>query len=207
MELSAASVSGSTDTNKEDDEIFISDNGYLKYFPQATFILKQNMELIENNEHGETAITNSDVGLTFNQRLHFNCKESDNYVKEIIHKLRNNYHVCSSEKFILRNSDMQHRVCTITLESLNENSNLILTVHQSKSSQEKMMQSLTRVYKLTSNESEIIKMMVQKLKPKEIAHELGISLNTVRSDLRTLYAKMQVHSYNEAQTKAIRLVY
>ena len=187
MELSAASVSGSTDTNKEDDEIFISDNGYLKYFPQATFILKQNMELIENNEHGETAITNSDVGLTFNQRLHFNCKESDNYVKEIIHKLRNNYHVCSSEKFILRNSDMQHRVCTITLESLNENSNLILTVHQSKSSQEKMMQSLTRVYKLTSNESEIIKMMVQKLKPKEIAHELGISLNTVRSDLRTLY--------------------
>ena len=102
---------------------------------------------------------------------------------------------------------MQHRVCTIALESLNENSNLILTVHESEASQVKMMQSLARIYKLTESESEIIKMMVQRLKPKEIAYELGISLNSVRSHLRTLYVKMQVHSYNEAQTKAIRLVY
>ena len=210
MELSAASFSGSKDTNKELDDNLISNNGYVKClmnFPQAIFLLKQNMELIENNEHGKTAIANAYVGLSINQKLYFKCKESDNYVKEIIHKLRRNYHLCSSEKFILRNSDMQHRVCTIALESPNENSNLVLTIHEGEASQEKMMQSLARVYKLTRNESDIIKMMVQRLKPKEIAYELGISLNTVRSHLLTLYAKMQVHSYNEAQTKAIKLVY
>ena len=49
-------------------------------------------------------------------------------------------------------------------------------------------------------------MMVAGLKPKEIAYEIGISLNTVRSHLRTLYAKMQVRDYNEALTLAVRLL-
>ena len=177
-----------------------------KYFPQPVFRLQQDMVLVETNDQGNIAISENQIGLKQNNKLHFNSRDNDNYVRDIINTLTRNVDSIPSERFILRSIDMQHRVFTIALESPNKKANLILTIHDDLSSKERMMQSFTRAYGLSSSESKIIKMMVKGLKPKEIAFELGISLNTVRSHLRTLYAKMQVRSYNDALTQAIKLI-
>jgi len=65
---------------------------------------------------------------------------------------------------------------------------------------------VARAFGLSSSETKIVALMVAGKKPKEIAYDTGLSLNTVRTHLRTLYAKMQVRDYNEALTQAVRLL-
>lgn len=59
-------------------------------------------------------------------------------------------------------------------------------------------------YHLTSQELELLKLLVEGHVYKTAAHELGITTNTVSFHLRNVYAKLQVHSKAEAVAKALR---
>ncbi len=57
---------------------------------------------------------------------------------------------------------------------------------------------------LSGREQEVLRCLVRGLAYKQVAAELGISLDTVRSHIRKLYKKLQVHSVAEAVSRAIR---
>lgn len=57
---------------------------------------------------------------------------------------------------------------------------------------------------LTARESEVLEMMAQGLANKEIAARLGISENTVKFHLASMYGKLGVSSRTEAVTAALR---
>jgi len=57
---------------------------------------------------------------------------------------------------------------------------------------------------LSVREQEVLRCLVQGLAYKEVAHELSISIDTVRSHIRRLYKKLRVHSVAEAVSRAIR---
>ena len=59
-------------------------------------------------------------------------------------------------------------------------------------------------YKLTEQEKQILKMLVDGHHYKTAAHELGISIHTVSFHLRNIYSKLHVHSKTEAVAKALR---
>lgn len=59
-------------------------------------------------------------------------------------------------------------------------------------------------YKFTPREKDILQSLVEGNSYKMIAASLGISLNTVRQYIRSIYEKLQVHSMNEAVAKAIK---
>jgi DNA-binding NarL/FixJ family response regulator len=59
-------------------------------------------------------------------------------------------------------------------------------------------------YKLTEQEKQILKMLVDGHHYKTAAHALGISIHTVSFHLRNIYAKLHVHSKTEAVAKALR---
>lgn len=59
-------------------------------------------------------------------------------------------------------------------------------------------------YKLTEQEKQILKMLVDGHHYKTAAHELGISIHTVSFHLRNVYSKLHVHSKTEAVAKALR---
>ena len=59
-------------------------------------------------------------------------------------------------------------------------------------------------FDLTEREREVLQGLVEGLAYKEVAHHLGISHDTVRSHVRGVYAKLQVHSVAEAVSRAIR---
>ncbi len=181
----------------------------LKHYPQAIFLLSRDMTLLDTNDLGEEAIAHQWIGV-IHGKLHFNNSENNAYVKCIAQRL------CAplggvelsgprSERFILRNLDMVCRPYTMTRES-NDGDNLLLSIQADITCCDRKMECLSRAFSLTTSEARIVKMMVTGLKPKEIAYEAGISLNTVRSHLRTLYAKMHVNSYNDALTYAIKLL-
>lgn len=59
-------------------------------------------------------------------------------------------------------------------------------------------------YRLTKQETRILKMLVEGHHYKTAANELGISINTISFHLKNIYNKLQVHSKTEAVAKALR---
>lgn len=59
-------------------------------------------------------------------------------------------------------------------------------------------------YDLTEKEREVLGHLVSGLSYKMVAAEMGVGINTVRTHITGVYAKLQVHSVSEAVVKAIR---
>lgn len=57
---------------------------------------------------------------------------------------------------------------------------------------------------LTDREQEVLRCMVQGMAYKQVARHLDISIDTVRSHVRSVYSKLQVHSVAQAVSRAIR---
>jgi DNA-binding NarL/FixJ family response regulator len=57
---------------------------------------------------------------------------------------------------------------------------------------------------LTPHEIRILKLLVEGHNYKTAADELGVSINTIRFHMRSIYEKLQVHSKSEAVSKALR---
>lgn len=181
----------------------------LDYFPQALFFISSNFELLRVNKLGHKAIASHLVTIR-GSKLHFNSPESDMLMRAVVQRLclcdDKTYAtgICS-ERIILRNIDGQYRSFTLSRQSF-DNTNFILSIQNDLVINDDRTRALAHAFSLSQAELKILKMMVQGLKPKEIAFEIGVSLNTVRSHLRTLYAKMQVNGYDEALTYAIKLL-
>jgi DNA-binding NarL/FixJ family response regulator len=59
-------------------------------------------------------------------------------------------------------------------------------------------------FELTERELEVLRCLVQGMSYKRTAQQLDISLDTVRSHIRSVYSKLQVHSVAEAVSRALR---
>jgi DNA-binding NarL/FixJ family response regulator len=59
-------------------------------------------------------------------------------------------------------------------------------------------------YRLTPQEIELLKLLVEGHHKKTAADAMGISVNTVSFHLKNVYGKLQVHSKTEAVAKALR---
>ena len=59
-------------------------------------------------------------------------------------------------------------------------------------------------FELTERELDVLRCLVQGLSYKRTAHQLDISLDTVRSHIRSVYSKLQVHTVAEAVSRALR---
>jgi DNA-binding NarL/FixJ family response regulator len=62
----------------------------------------------------------------------------------------------------------------------------------------------TANYRLTAQETELLKLLIEGHYKKTAAHALGISFHTVSFHLKNIYDKLQVHSKTEAVAKALR---
>jgi DNA-binding NarL/FixJ family response regulator len=59
-------------------------------------------------------------------------------------------------------------------------------------------------YQLTPHEIRILVLLVEGYNYKTAGDELGVSINTIRFHMRSIYEKLQVHSKSEAVAKALR---
>lgn len=62
----------------------------------------------------------------------------------------------------------------------------------------------TQDYGLTPREMEILQLIVAGMTTKELAERIGLSIHTVDTHLRRIYAKLEVHNRSGAVAKALR---
>ena len=62
----------------------------------------------------------------------------------------------------------------------------------------------TASYRLTSQETELLKLLIEGHYKKTAAREMGIATSTVSFHLKNIYSKLHVHSKTEAVAKALR---
>jgi DNA-binding NarL/FixJ family response regulator len=60
-------------------------------------------------------------------------------------------------------------------------------------------------YKLAPRENQILKLLARGLLYKEIAEQLGLSITTVNSYVRSTYGKLRVHSRSQAVAKFLQI--
>jgi len=181
----------------------LSGMGLFNGFPQPVFLLNRDMYLVEKNIEGQFAIDRHLIGVIAG-RLHFNNNKNTQYVKHLIELMMSSKGNLV-ERFILPCVDGVYRAYTLTRHNSVE-ADLLLSIQDDVVSDERRIAPLARAFSLTPSETKVLSSMVMGNKPKEIAYELSVSLCTVRSHLRTLYAKMNVRNYNDALKEAIRLL-
>ncbi len=69
---------------------------------------------------------------------------------------------------------------------------------------QQIRQPASDMEKLTAREQEVLALLAKGYLYKEIASQLGISINTLRNHLRTIYDKLHVHSRTEATVKYLK---
>jgi DNA-binding NarL/FixJ family response regulator len=57
---------------------------------------------------------------------------------------------------------------------------------------------------LTPHEIRLLRLLVEGYRYEDVANQMGVSINTVRSHIKQIYSKLQVHSKSEAVAKALR---
>lgn len=65
-------------------------------------------------------------------------------------------------------------------------------------------QTTNENYNLTAQEKKVLQLLVDGKSYKLIAAELFVAIDTIKSHVRNIYAKLQVHSATEAVSKAIK---
>lgn len=73
------------------------------------------------------------------------------------------------------------------------------------STAERTASSVTLVEQLTDREIAVLRLLPSRLSNREIAHELYVSVNTVKSHVKSIYRKLGVTTRNSAVSKAVAL--
>lgn len=87
-----------------------------------------------------------------------------------------------------------------------EYSEILLTVKEGKICLDEELNAVAKAFNLTLTETDVVHYMSKAYCPKEISNEMGISVNTVRAHLRSIYSKIGVRGYNKALRLILQLV-
>jgi two-component system nitrate/nitrite response regulator NarL len=120
-----------------------------------------------------------------------------NYIKKAIEKGAKGYVLKSTSKEMLIDA----------IQKVAEGINFYdprLTTILLNDSQETSQKKQSEQVKLTPREIDILKLIAQNKKTKEIADILFISVNTVQSHKKNLYSKLNIHSVSELVTYAFQ---
>ena len=187
----------------------------MHYFSQPIFLLDRSMNLLESNLSGEQAIESNIVRLIAG-KLHLSSPKQDLEIATAIKNLcaaetNADKPNISSKRFVFLTSNLQYHAFKLSVtkpdSSVPDSGDILLSITQEITECSAAdLECLSNAFSLSTCEINILKLMIRSLKPKEIAYEDGVSLNTVRFHLRTIYAKMQVNSFNEALVTAVRLM-
>ncbi|MBF0198979.1 MAG: response regulator transcription factor [Planctomycetes bacterium] len=115
--------------------------------------------------------------------------------------------MCSGASGYLLKSGLKDEISYVIREVIDGGAPMTPTVAKKVLSQFSNIHTPTKSvkdYKLSDREIEVLRCMADGLIKKEIAHELHLSIHTINSHIRSIYAKLHVDTNTGAVAKSIR---
>lgn len=187
----------------------------ISHLPTASFLVDRQLRVVDSNgaakrlvDHGAVSIRDSalSLGSTDNTQLARFAAQRVTSAAMSTHQLEP-----LSERLYLKLDGKT--LFSITVSKANVESPYLLLcisgdldIAADQRTPCKRVQQFAKTFGLSKCETRVIALMIQGQKPKQIAYNSNISVHTVRSHLRALYAKMQVRDFNDALILSVRLL-
>lgn len=109
--------------------------------------------------------------------------------------------ICAGASGYLLKKNVSEKLVPAILEVMNGGAPMSATI--AKMVINSMHKKTVNEYNFTPKENEILKLLCKGLSYKMIAAQTGLAFETIRSYIKNIYEKLQVHSATEAVSKAI----
>lgn len=164
------------------------------------FVLSSCGTVINANARAEALIQQGLISSGRTGKLDYGNSDYNKSVGDILANLNAGRTSCA--KLLKRLPDENWVVFEFTTAKYLGDKEIVLTVKQCETNHQDGFNAISKAFNLTLTEMDVIKCMSMALCPKDIGQEMQISVNTVRSHLRSIYSKIGVRGYN----KALRLI-
>ena len=179
---------------------------WFEYDPGCRWVVDQNCSLLAANQSARNAIEGNKIIANHNGKLNFGNEENNRKTQSVIYEILNQGKTCRKH-LVLRALDGHWRSFTFTYIKSNLKRQVIIAMKDFTHPNSNEIYSLARAFDLTPTEAQVLEAMMDIDQPKVIAVEMGISIYTVRSHLRTIYAKMGARGHIAALKILINLLH
>lgn len=178
----------------EDQSDDFAGEDWFEIDPEPRLLLSLDGKVISSNQAARDALAGGALSVDRNGTLHFGSAESDQAFAIGLCKTsadRNDH--CP---LVLRGRDGSWMAGT--LHRTTNPARVILALHVDRGPSEAAMGALAHAFQLTRSEASVLGALVGGKCPKVAAGDLDISEHTVRSHLRSIYAKLGVKGLTDA---------
>lgn len=172
--------------------------------PRAKFILTDFGDVLNANIKAAELLDNGVLFQLPEGHLSYGSSDMNNAAADIFKKLRLGRNSCIR---LLKRFEDDWMVLKFSSANFNDNKEVLLTVFPRQTCQEETLEALSKAFGFTITEAQVVRHMAMACCPKEIGLEMGISTNTVRAHLRSIYSKTGERGYNRALCLILQLTH
>lgn len=168
--------------------------------PRACFVLERDGRIRAANHEGRRMLATGSGATAHDGGLTFHCEASQRLLGEALAAVCDG--TADRVRRLMRADDAEWRM--IWIVPADDRSAAFVTVSQSDDDADEVVQ-LSDAFGLTRTEAGVVSLILHGDAPKQVGAHLGISIHTVRTHLRAIYAKMNVRGLPAAVRLASRL--
>lgn len=170
---------------------------------EPCFVLARDGAVIDLNRAARAMLESGLLDVNRNGQLDFGSRASNGRVTTAIECLQDR--LAEVRRIVVLGADRTWRSWELHwVESLSPQ--IFLTVRAEATQKSDAMAPLIEAFRLTQAQAEVLHRLMDGAAPKEIGGGMGISTHTVRTHLRAIYAKLQVHGIAGALRLASQLI-
>lgn len=171
--------------------------------PTAKFILAQDGKLVLKNDSARDLLEMTVLDCFAEGTINYGSPDLNAAASSIITEL----HAGRSSKMkLLKRYEDDWVALEFSNHGAQKSGEILLTVNERSVCRNDSLRALSRAFGFTITEAEVVRNMSMALCPKEISEHMDISVNTVRSHLRSIYSKVGLRGYNKTLRLILQLI-
>jgi len=172
--------------------------------PTAKFILDTCGHVLTMNTRARAVVQSGIVAVRTNKRLDLQSLAHNVNARNIIKDIGSGRR--ATARILLRQLDETWIVVRYVASNNSGERVILVEMEMDDNDSTGGLDALAHTFRLTLTEMQVVEQIALAHCPKDIAREMEISINTVRSHLRSIYAKMGTGGYNSALQLILRLI-
>lgn len=171
--------------------------------PKPKFALDGEGHILCMNEAASVLIANAKLRWGLSKKIIFGSRSFNARVAKVLSDMQAGR--CVSKRLLRKNNNGDWVGYDFAVVKTAEPKQILLTVNEENYRANCSDNVFAETFQLTITESEVVSRVACAMSPKEIAHDMDISTNTVRAHLRSIYSKTGERSFSKLLCLILKL--